>query len=62
MSGNLSEDDDLDEFEYSQGDEKFSKQHRNQTFANKPYDEAHEISQDLSVAESFDARDKVCNC
>jgi hypothetical protein len=57
-SGNLS--DDLDEFEYSQGDEKFSRQHKNQTtFSNKPWDEAHEVSQDLSVAESFDARDKV---
>jgi len=29
------------------------------SFANKPYDEAYEISQDLSVAESYDGRDKV---
>ena len=28
-------------------------------FADKPYDEAFEISQDLSVAESYDGRDKV---
>jgi hypothetical protein len=27
------------------------------TFVNKPYDEAFEISQYLSVAESFDGRD-----
>lgn len=28
------------------------------SFANKPYDEAYELSQDLSMAESFDGRDK----
>jgi len=28
-------------------------------YSNKPYDEAYELSQDLSVAESFDGRDKV---
>lgn len=27
-------------------------------YSNKPYDEAFEFSQDLSVAESFDGRDK----
>jgi len=27
--------------------------------ANKPYDEAYEVSQDLSTAESFDGRDAV---
>ena len=60
-SGNLSDDDELDEFEYSQGEEKYAgKNPKNvSTFANKPYDEAYEVSQDLSVAESFDARDKV---
>lgn len=59
-SGNLSDDDELDEFEYSQGEEKYGgKNPKNvSTFANKPYDEAYEVSQDLSVAESFDARDK----
>ena len=28
-------------------------------YNDKPYDEAFEISQDLSVAESYDGRDKV---
>jgi len=28
-------------------------------FSNKPYDEAYEISQDLSMAESYDGREKV---
>ena len=38
-------------------------QHRVQSestaFTNKPYDEAYEISQDLSMAESYDGREKV---
>lgn len=29
------------------------------SFQNKPYDEAYEISQDLSMAESYDGREKV---
>ena len=34
--------------------------HQNATnFQNKPYDEAYEVSQDLSMAESYDGRDKV---
>ena len=28
------------------------------TYSNNPYDEAYDISQDLSMAESFDGRDK----
>ena len=28
-------------------------------FHNKPYDEAYDVSQDLSMAESYDGRDKV---
>jgi hypothetical protein len=28
-------------------------------FQNKPYDEAYDISQDLSMAESYDGREKV---
>ncbi len=32
---------------------------QNTTYTNKPYDEAYELSQDLSMAESFDGRDKV---
>ena len=28
-------------------------------FSNKPYDEAYEISQDLSMAESYDGREKA---
>ena len=32
-----------------------------QSYVNKPYDEAYEISADLSMAESFDGREaKVC--
>jgi hypothetical protein len=59
MNRLLSEDD-LDEYEYSEDDAKQKSAQRNQTtFANKPYDEAYEISQDLSVAESFEAKDKV---
>jgi hypothetical protein len=49
-------DDDLDEFEES-ADERNMKKKAGTTFVNKPYDEAFEISQDLSVAESFDGRD-----
>lgn len=52
-SGELS--DELDEFEAS-GDGREAK--KGQTaYSNKPYDEAFEISHDLSVAESFDGRD-----
>lgn len=55
-SGEFSEG--LDEFENSI-DEK-PKNPRNQTtYTNKPYDEAIEFSQDLSMAESFDGREKV---
>lgn len=52
--------DELDEFEQS-ADEKTMKKKGGTTFVNKPYDEAYEISQDLSMAESFDGRDKVCD-
>jgi hypothetical protein len=50
----------LDEFEESYDDTK--KNLKNSTaYQNKPYDEAYEVSQDLSMAESFDGRgDKVC--
>lgn len=55
--------DELDEFEESADDRKHNTKNlknNNQTsYANKPYDEAYEISQDLSMAESFDGRDKV---
>lgn len=48
--------DELDEFEESV-DETKQKNLRNQTsYTNKPYDEAYEVSQDLSMAESFDGR------
>jgi hypothetical protein len=42
-------------------DEKKAKNLKNSTaYQNKPYDEAYEVSQDLSMAESFDGRgDKV---
>jgi hypothetical protein len=56
-SGEFSEG--LDEFENSI-DETKPKNLKNQTtYTNKPYDEAFEVSQDLSMAESFDGRDKV---
>lgn len=57
--------DDLDEYEYSDDDPKYKKNGPGSsrkvpnTYDNKPYDEAYEISQDLSVAESFDAKEKV---
>mmetsp|Transcript_31727 Transcript_31727/g.53521 ORF Transcript_31727/g.53521 Transcript_31727/m.53521 type:complete len:513 (-) Transcript_31727:99-1637(-) len=48
--------DELDEFEESI-DETKAKNIRNATsYTNKPYDEAFEVSQDLSMAESFDGR------
>lgn len=48
----------MDAFEESI-DESKQKHLRNQTtYKDKPYDEAIEISQDLSMAESFDGRDK----
>ena len=61
-SGDFS--DGLDEFEESMEDHKQSSNYTNNnknqtTYSNKPYDEAFEISQDLSMAESFDGRDKV---
>ena len=59
-SGDFS--DELDEFEESMEDHKQSSNTNNKnqtTYSNKPYDEAFEISQDLSMAESFDGRDKV---
>ena len=50
--------DELDEFEESQDDTNLKK--KNVTnFQNKPYDEAYEVSQDLSMAESYDGREKV---
>lgn len=56
-SGDLS--DGLDEFEAS-GEEQLKKKGA-QSYVNKPYDEAYEISADLSMAESFDGREaKVC--
>jgi hypothetical protein len=56
-SGDLS--DELDDFEASI-DESQHKPNKNQTtYSNKPYDEAFEISQDLSMAESYDGRKEV---
>jgi hypothetical protein len=58
----LSEDD-LDEYEYSEDDAKHKNQNlKNQnSYDSKPFDDAYDISQDLSIAESFDAREKVLN-
>lgn len=52
-SGDLS--DGLDEFEAS-GEEQLKKKGA-QSYVNKPYDEAYEISADLSMAESYDGRE-----
>lgn len=50
--------DELDEFEESIEDAK-PKNFRNHTsYSNKPYDEGEDVSQDLSMAESFDGREK----
>ena len=56
-SGNDS--DELDEFEESMDDHKHRPPIKNHNVTNKHYDEEYEVSQDLSVAESFDGRDKV---
>jgi len=59
-SGDFS--DELDEFEESMEDHKQRDNITNKkqiNYTNKPYDEAFEISQDLSMAESYDGRDKV---
>lgn len=56
MDGDSAElSDGLDEFEAS-GEEQLKKK-ASQNISNKPYDEAYEISADLSMAESFDGRD-----
>lgn len=56
--------DELDEFEESFDDHKQKDNTTNNNkkqinYTNKPYDEAFEISQDLSMAESYDGREKV---
>lgn len=56
--------DELDEFEESFDDHKQKENISNNgkkpiNYTNKPYDEAFEISQDLSMAESYDGREKV---
>jgi hypothetical protein len=56
-SGEFSEG--LDEFEKSFDESKHKNLKNQTTYTNKPYDEAFEVSQDLSMAESFDGRDKV---
>jgi hypothetical protein len=58
-SGDLSGSDELDEFEQSVDEAKAKNQKNATSYQNKPYDEAYEVSQDLSMAESFDGRDKV---
>jgi len=55
-SGDMS--DELDEFEASVDESHHQKNKNQTTYSNKPYDEAFEISQDLSMAESYDGRDK----
>jgi intraflagellar transport protein 46 len=47
-----------DEFEESGGSVPPSGKKKPQSYQNRPYDEAFDISQDLSMAESFDGRDK----
>lgn len=51
--------DGLDEFEESIDEKRRPPIKSNTAFKDKPYDEAYELSQDLSMAESFDGRDKV---
>lgn len=51
------DDDELDEYEESHDEAKMKKK-GTQAVANQKYDEAYELSQDLSMAESFDGRDK----
>jgi hypothetical protein len=59
-SGEFSDGLDDDEFEESVEERKQRPMMKNQTaYKDKPYDEAFEVSQDLSMAESFDGRDKV---
>lgn len=48
----LSEDD-LDEYEFSEDEAKHTNNHKK--LLDKQYDEVYEVSQDLSVAESFSA-------
>ena len=55
------DDSELDEFEESMDDRKNRPPIKNHSVNNKHYDEEYEVSQDLSVAESFDGRDKVTN-
>ena len=56
-SGDFS--DELDEFDETKQRGNFAANNRNQTtYSDKPYDETYEISQDLSVAESYNWRDK----
>lgn len=50
--------DELDEFEESVDDAKQKALKNHTAYDNKHYDEAYEVSQDLSMAESFDGRDK----
>jgi len=52
--------DDLDEFEESVVEEKKNSNNKKtgQAVKDKPYDEVFEVSQELSMAESFDGRDK----
>ena len=49
-----------DEFEESGGNNSPQKRGGN-SYTNKPYDEAFDVSQDLSVAESYDGRDRQRN-
>lgn len=51
--------DGLDEFEESMDDRQRRPPAKNHSVQNRHYDEEYEVSQDLSVAESFDGRDKV---
>ena len=58
-SGDFDDDELLDEYEESHDqDPRIQQKKGAQAVANQKYDEAYEISQDLSMAESFDGRDK----
>ena len=46
-------------FPHKQKDNTTNNNKKQINYTNKPYDEAFEISQDLSMAESYDGREKV---
>lgn len=56
--GDFDDDELLDEYEESHDQDPRIQKKGAQAVANQKYDEAYELSQDLSMAESYDGRDK----